>query len=218
MTERHIAVLARVQTRGEELANSLSHGLGLGLAIAAIPVMVVLASRGGGALEVAALSIFGASMVLCYGSSTLYHALPEGTGKRIAQALDHAAIFLLIAGTYTPFTLAVIGGAWGWSLFGVVWGLALVGMVLKFAAPRFYRRISTAVYLGMGWLVIIALRPMWLALSGEAIGWLAAGGLFYTAGVAFYVSDHKPYHHFVWHLFVLGGTVCHVVALMSCLA
>ena len=207
----------RAQTRAEELANSVSHGLGLALAFAALPVMVVAAARGGGALEVVAASIFGTCLALCYGSSTLYHALPAGRGKALLQRLDHAAIFLLIAGTYTPFCLAVLGGAWGWSLFGVVWGLAVVGLVLRFAAASWYRRVSTALYLGMGWLVLVAARPVWLAMDPEALTWLLLGGSAYTAGVAFYVADESPFAHFVWHLFVLGGSAAHVVALLACL-
>jgi len=204
----------RIQTRAEELANSLSHGLGLAMAIAALPVMIVLAARGGGAMEVVGASIFGTCLALCYGSSTIYHALPRGRAKRFLQSLDHAAIFLLIAGTYTPFCLAVLGGAWGWSLFGVVWGLALVGLVLRFAAPTWYRRVSTVLYLAMGWLVILAARPVWLAMDPEAIAWLAVGGSAYTAGVAFYLADERPFAHFVWHLFVLAGSAAHVMAVL----
>ncbi len=206
---------ARLQTRAEELANSVSHGLGLALAIAALPMMVLAAVHEGGAVEVVGASIFGASLAACYGSSTIYHALPAGRAKAFLQTLDHGAIFLLIAGTYTPFCLGVLGGAWGWSLFGVVWGLATVGLVMRFAAPGWYRRVSTALYLAMGWLVIVAVRPMWVAMEPEAIAWLAAGGLSYTVGVAFYVADERPFAHFVWHLFVLAGSAAHVVALFA---
>ncbi|MEJ2347239.1 MAG: hemolysin III family protein [Gammaproteobacteria bacterium] len=205
----------RVQSLGEELANSLSHGIGLLLAIAAIPILVVAAAAHAGAAEITGVSIFGATMVLAYLSSTLYHALPAGKGKRVMQLVDHGAIFLLIAGTYTPFTLGALWGAWGWSLFGVVWGLALMGLVLKTCVGTRYQSLSVALYLAMGWLVLIAIRPLYLHVPAWGLFWLVLGGLAYTIGVVFFVLDEKVrYAHAVWHLFVLAGTFCHFVAVL----
>ena len=211
MTEEKTAL----QSPGEEVANAISHGLGLVLAIAALPVLVVAAARDGSAAGVVGASIFGASMVLLYLTSTLYHALPEGRTKERLQVLDHSAIFLLIAGTYTPFTLGALRGPWGWTLFGLIWGLALLGIVSKAIGGARYGFFSTALYLAMGWLAVIAIQPLWLALPGWGIFWLVAGGLSYTAGIAFFVVDERvPYTHFVWHLFVLAGTVCHFFAVL----
>lgn len=205
----------RSQTLGEEIANSISHGAGFVAALVATPFLVSTAARTGGAAEITGASIFMATAILLYLTSALYHALPRNRAKRVFQLLDHGAIFLLIAGTYTPFTLGVLRGAWGWTLFGLVWALAAAGVTLKAVAGIRYPRLSTAFYLVMGWLVVIALRPLWLAVSLPGLAWLAAGGLAYTAGVVFYASDRVRYAHFIWHLFVLGGTACHFVAVMG---
>jgi len=205
----------RPQSLGEELANSLSHGIGLLLAIAAIPILVVETASHAGAAQITGVSIFGASMVLAYLSSTLYHALPAGKGKRVMQLVDHGAIFLLIAGTYTPFTLGALGGAWGWSLFGIVWGLALLGLVLKTCVGARYQNLSIGLYLAMGWLILIAIRPLYLHVPAWGLFWLVAGGLAYTIGVIFFVLDEKVrYAHAIWHVFVLAGTCCHFVAVL----
>lgn len=204
----------RRQTLGEEIANSISHGLGLAGAAGILPVLVAAASRQGPA-AVAGASVFGASMVLLYFSSTLYHALPRNRAKRFFQYLDHASIYVLIAGSYTPFTLGVLRGSLGWALFGVVWGLALLGIVLKGFGKMRHPWLSTGLYLLMGWLVVVALGPLAAGLSKAGMVWLVAGGLAYTFGVMFYAADHIPFAHFVWHLFVLAGTACHVGAVLT---
>jgi hemolysin III len=204
----------RSQSPGEEIANSISHGIGLAAAVAAFPVLIVFASRRGDAAGIVGAAIFATSMVLLYLASTLYHAF---TGSRLKQAfriLDHSAIYLLIAGTYTPFTLGVLRGGWGWSLFGIVWGIATVGIVLKAAGGIRYNTLSTFAYLGMGWLIIIAAGPMWRLMPGWGIFWLFMGGLAYTGGVPFYLMENKRYFHFVWHIFILAGTSCHFVAVL----
>jgi hemolysin III len=204
----------RVQSRGEEIANGVSHGLGLVAAIAAIPVLVVAAARGGGAAEVTGAAVFGASMVLLYLASTLYHGAPPGRAKEMLRRFDHAAIFLLIAGSYTPFTLGVLGGAWGWSLFGVVWGLAVIGLAVKLAGAVHAPALSAALYVGMGWIALVAIEPLRRALPAEGLALLVAGGVAYTAGVAFFLAPRLRYAHLVWHLFVLAGTTCHFFAVL----
>ncbi len=206
---------ARAQSRGEEIANSASHGLGLAGALAAMPILIVAAARAGSAANIVAACVFAASMVLLYLSSTLYHALPGERSKRLLQKLDHGAIYLLIAGTYTPFTLGVLHGAWGWTLFGLVWGLAGIGLTLKLFDRLAHPLVSTGLYLLMGWLVLIAIRPLTTLLPSAGLIWLVAGGLAYTVGVAFYLADSRwRYSHFVWHLFVIAGTACHFFAVL----
>jgi hemolysin III len=206
-------VRERVQSLGEEIANSVSHGVGLLAAIAVVPVLLVAAIHRGSATGVVAAGIFSATMVLLYLTSTLYHALPDNRAKRVFKVLDHAAIYLLIAGTYTPFTLGVMHGAWGWTLFGLVWGLALAGLLLKAIGGFGYPKLSVVLYLAMGWLVLIAIRPLWQHVAPWGLFWLFAGGLAYTLGVVFFALDSRVrYSHFVWHLFVVLGTACHVVA------
>jgi len=202
------------QSPGEELANSVSHGVGLLAAIAATPVLLLSAVRHGGAARIAGAGVFAAAMVLLYLASTLYHALPGNRAKRVFQVLDHAAIFLMIAGTYTPFTLGVLRGAWGWTLFGLVWGLALAGVVLTAAGGVRYPKLTTSLYLGMGWLILVAVKPLWLRMPPEGLFWLLAGGIAYTVGVVFYAAKRLRYGHFVWHLFVIAGTACHFNAVL----
>lgn len=199
---------------GEELANSLSHGVGFLLALAATPILIVGAVNRGGVADVVGSSVFGGSMVLLYLSSTWYHAVPNGRLKERLHRLDHAAIYLLIAGTYTPFTLGVLDGAWGWTLFGIVWGAAAVGVYDKLISGIRRPRLSTALYLIMGWSVVIVIRPLVLSMDPPGLRWLVAGGLFYTVGVVFYRARHLPYHHFIWHLFVLAGSTCHFFAVL----
>ncbi len=199
----------------EELANSLSHGVGFLCALAAVPVLVVDAVRQGSAAAIVGSSVFGTTLVLLYLASTTYHMVPASRiGERLRR-LDHAAIYLLIAGTYTPFTLGVLRGAWGWTLFGVVWAIAAAGVVYKLRVGARYSRISTAAYLLMGWMILIAIRPLVLAVPLPGLLWLAAGGLAYSAGVPFYHRDRLPYRHLVWHLFVLAGSACHFVAVLG---
>lgn len=202
----------RALSVGEEIANSVSHGVGLLAAIAAIPFLIGAAVERGATSGVVGASIFSASMVLVYLTSTLYHAVPGPRAKRIFRHLDHAAIFLLIAGTYTPFTLGVLAGPWGWTLFGLVWTLALAGVVLESAGGMRYPKLAMALYVAMGWLIVIAIRPMWLLMPAWGLFWLVAGGVAYTAGIAFYAAHRLRYSHLVWHLFVFAGTACHVIA------
>jgi hemolysin III len=204
----------RTQSLGEEIANSVSHGVGFLAAVAAAPVLVLSAVRSGGAARITGASVFAATMVLLYLTSTLYHALPRNRAKRVFQVLDHAAIFLMIAGTYTPFTLGVLHGTWGWTLFGLVWGLALAGVVLTAVGGVRFPKLSTGLYIAMGWLVLIAVKPLWLRVPPWGLFWLLAGGIAYTGGVAFYAAKRVRYSHFVWHLFVIAGTACHFIAVL----
>jgi len=204
----------RTPSLGEEIANSVSHGVGLLAAVAAAPVLVLSAVRHGGAARIAGASVFAAAMVLLYLASTLYHALPRNRAKRVFQLLDHAAIYVMIAGTYTPFTLGVLRGTWGWTLFGIVWGLALGGVVLTVAGGVRYPKLRTSLYLAMGWLILVAVKPLGLRMPSEGLFWLLAGGIAYTGGVAFYAAKRVRYCHFVWHLFVIAGTACHFIAVL----
>jgi hemolysin III len=204
----------RTQSPGEEIANSVSHGVGFLTAVSSAPVLVLSAVRHGGVARIVGASVFAATMVLLYLTSTLYHALPRNRAKRVFQVLDHAAIFLMIAGTYTPFTLGVLRGTWGWTLFGLVWGLALAGVVLTAAGGLRYPKIRTGLYLAMGWLILIAIKPLWLRVPSWGLFWLLAGGAAYTVGVVFYAAKRVRYSHFVWHLFVIMGTACHFIAVL----
>jgi len=202
--------------RAAEFANSLTHGLGILLSIAALSVMVTVASLHGTARHIVGAAIFGSALVLLYTMSTLYHALRGPMVKKVFKILDHSAIYVLIAGTYTPFCLSTLKGPWGWSLFGVIWGLAALGITFKavFSAGRF-PQLSTMVYLGMGWLVMVAARPLWTHLPRHGMYWLMAGGLFYSLGVVFYVARNLKFHHAIWHLLVIRGSTCHVVAILD---
>ena len=206
----------RPQTLGEEIANSVSHGVALLAAMVAAPFLVAASVRQGDAMDIAGASVFAATMVLLYFTSMLYHALPAtraARAKGVLQILDHGAIYLLIAGTYTPFTLGVLRGPWGWTLFGLVWAMALAGVAVKAMAGIRYPRVSTALYLAMGWIAVIAIKPMFELIPGWGLFWLVAGGLCYTLGVGFFATDSRlRYGHFVWHLFVAAGTACHCVA------
>lgn len=206
----------RPQSQGEEIANSISHGLALVAALAGTPYLILQAERHGDARFVVGASIFAATMILLYLSSTLYHALPTGKAKRVFRIIEHSAIFLLIAGTYTPFTLGVLRGAWGWTLLGVVWGLAAVGVALKVFNKGSHPILSTVNYLMMGWLVVIALDPLVARVPTTGLLWLIAGGVSYTAGVAFFALDSRlKYGHLIWHLFVMTGTACHYFAVLG---
>ena len=206
------AVLECGQSLGEEVANSISHGVGLLAVLAATPFLIAHAVERGGAGFIVGTSVFAMSLVLVYAASTLYHALPHGTAKHVFRLIEHAAIFLLIAGTYTPFTLGVLRGAWGWTLFGLVWGLAAAGVLLKAVGGVRHPRLSLLLYLGMGWLIVIAIRPLWLHVPPPGLVWLLLGGIAYTAGVGFFAARRLRYGHFVWHLFVLAGSSCHFIA------
>ncbi|MGD0015805.1 MAG: hemolysin III family protein [Bryobacteraceae bacterium] len=202
-------------TRGEEIANSLTHGLGLVLSIAGLSVLVTFAALHGDAWTVVGCAVFGASLVLLYAASTLYHALRTPRVKQWLRVLDHGAIFLLIAGTYTPFLLVSLRGPWGWSLFGVIWVLAVAGIVLKLFFTGRFRLLSTLIYLFMGWLALAAFKPLVEVLPHGSLVMLLAGGVAYTAGTLFYMWKRLPYHHAVWHLFVLAGSVCHFFAVFG---
>ncbi len=205
---------ARLQTHGEEIANSVSHGIGFLAALAVTPLLVVAAIPHG-AGSIVGVSIFAATMAALYLASTLYHAVPSARAKRVFRVLDHGAIFLLIAGTYTPFTLGILRGGWGWALFGAIWGLALAGAIFKAVVAFRYPIISTAIYVAMGWLMLIAVQPLWQRMPYQGLLWLLAGGLAYTGGVAFYAAKRVRYSHFAWHLCVLAGTSCHFFAVIG---
>lgn len=196
----------------EETANRVTHGLGAVLGVAGLVLLVVASVRHGDAWHVVSTTIFGSTLVLLYTASTLYHSFSAERMRLLLRKFDHAAIFLLIAGTYTPFVLVTLRGAWGWSLFGVVWGLAVAGIVLKFWFAGRFRVVSTLVYVTMGWLVMIAIKPLMAALPAGGLKLLVAGGLCYTGGAVFYLWKRLPYHHAIWHLFVLAGSVCHWAA------
>ena len=201
------------QSVGEEIANSVSHGIGFLAVLAATPILV-LGAIPHGAVSIVGVSIFAATMAVLYLTSTLYHAFPHSPTKRALRVFDHGAIFLLIAGTYTPFTLGILHGAWGWALFGIVWGLALVGILLKVVGGLRYPIASTVVYVAMGWLVIVAIHPLWQRMPTAGLMLLVAGGAAYTGGVAFYALKRVRYSHFLWHLSVLTGTTFHFLAVM----
>jgi hemolysin III len=209
--KKQVNVATRIDQRAE-FANTLTHGVGAVASAAALAIMVVMAARGGDAFEIVAVAIFGATLVMLYAASTLYHAARKSQSKARLKIFDHCAIYLLIAGTYTPFTLGVLRGGWGWSLFGVIWGLAVAGVTFKIFFTGRFRLISTVVYVGMGWLGLIAAAPLARTLTPATLIWLVAGGIAYTAGTPFYHSSRFRYSHAVWHAFVLTGSVCHVVA------
>ena len=202
----------------EEIANTLTHGLGVVLAIGGGAVLITLTVIHAGVREIVSASVFVASLTILYSASTLYHAARHPRIRSRLKVLDHCAIFLLIAGTYTPFTIVAMRGGWGWSLFGVIWGLAVLGIVLKLFFTGRYKLLSTATYIGMGWLVLVAIIPLVQALTPTALGWLIAGGVLYTAGTIFYHNERVPYSHAVWHLFVLAGSICHFAAVTAQIA
>ena len=205
----------RPQSLGEEIANSISHGLGLIAAIVAAPFLLVAAIHQGSPWTIVGASVFAASMVILYLSSTLYHAAYQPRLKRVFHYFDHIAIYILIAGTYTPFTLGVLRGVTGWIIFGLIWGLAVFGIILKaVAGPKRLPVLSTVLYLGMGWLVVLAARPLLQHMPIAGLWWLLAGGIAYSAGVVAYAATRYRYAHFIWHLFVIAGTMCHFVAII----
>ena len=210
-----LASQKRVQSLGEEIANGVSHGVGFLAAVAGTPFLVFYAVQRGSPAGIVGASVFAFAMMLMYLTSTLYHTLAKNKAKRVFRILDHGAIFMLIAGTYTPFTLGILRGAWGWTLFGLVWGIAVVGIVLKSIGGVRYKRLSAILYLAMGWLIIIAAKPLLLNMPSWGLIWLLAGGMAYTVGVGFYAADRLRYAHFVWHLFVMAGSACHFIAVLK---
>jgi hemolysin III len=203
----------RAQTLGEEVANAVSHGIGFLLAAASLPVLVQFASRHGGTASVVAASIFAATMMLLYFVSTLYHALPAGRAKVWFNRLDHAAIYVFIAGSYMPWLLGALRGPWGWSLFGVVWSAAALGVAAKLFNRLRHPFWSTGLYVAMGWVAVVAIVPLVERVPGAGLAWLVAGGLAYTLGAVVFLLDNRiRYAHFVWHLFVIAGSACHFCA------
>jgi hemolysin III len=207
VTERTVSV-------GEELASSVSHGVGLALSLVALPALVVVAQLRHDPWLLLSGTIFGLTLVLLYGASTVYHALPRGRAKDLCRVADHVAIYLLIAGTFTPFALGVLRGPLGWTLLVTLWGLAAVGIALKTTIGFRYPRLSTTMYLAMGWMAVFAIQPLASRAGLHAVAWIVAGGLCYTLGVVFYARERIRYGHFIWHLFVLGGSACHFVAVL----
>jgi hemolysin III len=193
----------------EEIANSVTHGIGVGLSIAGVALLVAVAAQGGDPWRIVSVSIFGTTLVLLYLASTLYHSVQEPTLKRTLRRLDHVGIYLLIAGSYTPFLLVSLRGPWGWTLFGIVWGLATIGITFKMVFMDRFRYVAVGAYLLMGWLIVIAIGPLFAALTAGGIFWLVMGGLSYSIGVIFYAWEKLPYNHAIWHLFVMGGSICH---------
>lgn len=199
---------------GEELANALTHGFGAAGALAAGAVLVTLTAIYGDGWQLAGAIVFGTAMLLLYTASTLYHAISHPVAKGRLKVFDHCAIYLLIAGTYTPFMLVGLRGPTGWWLFGTIWALALAGVVFKLFFTGRFKRLSTGIYLGMGWLLLVAIKPLVHALDTASLVWLLAGGLAYTAGTVFYLQPRLRYAHAIWHGFVLAGSLCHYVAVM----
>lgn len=199
----------------EELANRLTHGIGAVLSLAGLVILVVHSTLYGNAWHITSTAVYGVSLVVLYTASTLYHSVTSPRARRLCQRFDHAAIFLLIAGTYTPFVLGPLRGGWGWSLFGIVWGCAVVGVVLKFFFAGRFDVLSTLIYLAMGWLVLIAAKPLFAALPLGGIWLLVAGGLCYTFGTVFYLWEKLPFNHAVWHVWVLAGSACHWAAVFG---
>lgn len=210
-----MSAIPSADTPREELANVITHGVGVVLSVAGLALLVTFAAMRGDAWQVVSAAVFGTTLVLLYTFSTLYHACRDAGIKRLLRKLDHAGIFLLIAGTYTPFLLVSLRGPWGWSLLGVVWGLGLVGVALKFWLTGRFSVLSTLIYIGMGWLVLIVLRPLLEVVPPGGFRLLLAGGFCYTGGVVFYLWKRLPYHHAVWHLFVLAGSACHWAAVFG---
>jgi len=202
----------RAWTAGEEVAHSVTHGVGLLASVAGLVVLVVQAAATRDPWRITACAVYATTLVLLYGTSTLYHALSATRARRVFRVLDHSAIFLLIAGTYTPFALVSLRGPWGWSLLGIVWGLALLGITAKAVFGTRWPILSTALYVAMGWVALVAVKPLVAHVPPAAIAWLVAGGLAYTGGVVFYAWTKLRYSHAIWHLFVLAGSVCHYVA------
>lgn len=198
----------------EELFNSITHGAGLLLSIVALVLLIVFSSLYGSARHIVSCTIFGVTLILLYTASTLYHSFRSPRVKKFFKILDHSCIYLLIAGTYTPFLLVTLRGAVGWTLFGVIWFLAVSGVVLKMFFVHRFKIISTVAYVLMGWIIIFAIKPLVESLPSGGIVWLVAGGLAYTLGVIFYVWKKLPFNHAIWHLFVLAGSICHFFAVI----
>lgn len=201
-------------SKGEEIANAITHGIGVVLSIAALVLLIVFSALKGTALHVVSFTIYGSSMVLLYTASTLVHSFPPGRAKNIFEALDHSCIYVFIAGTYTPIVFHMVQGALGWVLFGIVWGLSIAGIIFKSMFASRFMYTSTIIYILMGWCIIFAWKPLTANLSPEGVRLLVIGGVLYTVGTIFYVWRKFNYHHAVWHLFVLAGTIVHFFAII----
>ncbi|NIK78630.1 hemolysin III [Paenibacillus castaneae] len=201
-------------TKREEIANAVTHGIGTGLSIAALVVLIVFAATKGTAFHVVSFTIYGTAMLLLYAASTLVHSFPEGKAKRVFESLDHSFIYVFIAGTYTPILFHIVKGSLGWVLFGIVWGAAVFGVVFKSFFASKYLFTSTLVYIAMGWIIVFAWKPLTAHLAPGGVQLLVTGGLLYTFGTVFYMWRSFPYHHAVWHLFVLGGSIVHFFAIL----
>jgi hemolysin III len=204
----------RPLTLAEEIANSISHGVGLLLALVALPFLVLTAIEAGSVRFIVGVSVFGGTVILLYLASTLYHSITHEPAKRLFRLFDHTAIFLLIAGSYTPFALGVLRGPWGWSLLAAVWTLAVVGITLKIRKRTRHSRISIVLYVIMGWLAVVAVKPILALVPLPGITLILAGGIAYTGGLAFFAAHRLRYSHFIWHLFVIAGTTCHFFAVL----
>lgn len=202
------------QTRAEEVANSLIHGVGLLLALGGVSVLITFGSLYGNAWHIVSFSVYSATLLIVFVISTIYHAIRSDRHKRWLQIVDHSAIYLLIAGTYTPFTLVPLNGGWGWTIFGIEWGIAVAGITFKSIFGDRHDVISTGGYLVMGWLIVIALNPLMENLSTAGLVWLVLGGVSYTLGAVFYLWERIPFSHAIWHVFVLGGAICHYFAIL----
>jgi hemolysin III len=202
----------------EEIANALTHGAGLVLSLGGLVFLIVVTALHGNVINIVSCCVYGVTLVGLYAASTTYHTVVSPRWKRTFKIIDHCCIYLLIAGTYTPFTLVSLRGRWGWTLFGIIWGLALVGILFKLWFVNHLPIASTVVYVAMGWLVVIAFKPLLTVVSAPELAWLLIGGLFYTAGVIFFGWKKLRYSHAVWHVFVLAGSICHYVAVLYYLA
>lgn len=209
-----VPIPGNVYTLGEEIAHALTHGLGIVLSIVGLTILVARASIYGDARHVVAVAVFGATLVLMYTASTLYHSIPLPRAKHVLRVIDHSLIYLLIAGSYTPFTLVTLSGAWGWSLFAITWTLAIAGIGFKLFTTGRFEKLSLVIYLGMGWCGLAAIQPLLERLETGGLWLLGGGALTYSGGVAFYVWKELRYHHAIWHLFVLGGSVLHFFAVL----
>jgi hemolysin III len=215
-TAPHPLLHERPQTVGEEIANAISHGIGFLLAVASLPILAVVTVQRGGVADVVGASVFSTTMIVLYLVSALYHALPPGAAKRWFMRIDHAAIYVFIAGSYTPFVLGVLRGGWGWALFGIVWALAALGVAAKLLNRLRHPWASTALYVAMGWVAVIAVVPLVQRVPAAGLAWLVGGGLAYTAGALVFLLDNRVrYAHFAWHLFVMAGSGCHFFAVLG---
>ncbi|AXF57322.1 PAQR family membrane homeostasis protein TrhA [Salicibibacter kimchii] len=205
---------SHIFTKKEEIANAVTHGIGSLLSIAALVLLIVYATHIGTPLHIVSVSIFGATMLLLYVCSTLVHSLPKGKAKNLFEILDHSSIYLFIAGTYTPILLHALEGAISWALFGIIWGLAITGIVFKVFFVKSFRVLSTLLYIVMGWIIVIAWRPLAAVVPTEGLVLLIIGGVFYTTGAFLYLWARFPYHHAIWHLFVIAGSAAHFFAIL----